>query len=412
MRGVALLLVLVLLLPVGWAQDASPVKPTLVWKGLANPVDIEFGPDGALYYIELKQGGLRRIAPNATSPDPEPLWTAPSLQTGGERGLMGMALAPDFATSGAIYVFYTYNGTGTPVDRLSRIVDGHETVLLDNIRTEIMHNSGRILFLPDGTMLVSVGDATLDTIGRQASMHAHDPADIHGKVLHLNADGTAAAGNPWGNMAWTKGHRNVYGLARNPDGSIVLATENGPERGDEVNLLVAGKDYGWPTCAGPCAQDPNCNGCDATGFVEPLFSYTPTVAPTGAAWYNGSFYFTDFNQGRLHRVHELPNGSWTDTIVTRLETRALDVAAGADGLYFTTWDSVYRVVPGDEALEPPAVSTPATTPPTATTPQESVSPPPGAQAIGGGSANRTPGLEAPLVLVAALAVGLAARRKR
>lgn len=302
----------------------------LVWSGLAMPVDIALDADGTLYYAAFEKGELRRVAPGGE----DTLWTAPNLQLGGERGFVGLALAPDFDITRTFYVNYQTNKSGTPVTRLSRVTDGIETVLLDDIRSEKLHNSGRLVFTPDGYLLMSVGDAIMDTAGRQKAMHAHDPADLHGKVLRLTPDGQAAPGNPWGNEVWTKGHRNVYGLAVSPDG-VVLGTENGPESWDEINVLQAGNDYGWPTCSGACATP---------GHVDPLLSYESTIAPTGAVWHEGAFYFTDFNKGSVHRVYPRADGTWADERVLKFTTpRILDIATGPDGLYLSTWDSVWRL---------------------------------------------------------------------
>lgn len=354
--GLALVVVLVFLSP-AFAQDTQTeiasieegATARLHRAGLALPVDIAFGPDGILYYAAFEAGELRAVAPDGAE---STLWRAPDLALGGERGFVGLALSPD---EGGFHVFYQTNKSGTIVSRLSRIVDGAEAVLLDDIRSEKLHNGGRIAFGPDGLMYLSVGDAVLDTAGRQKSAHAHDPASLNGKVLRLNADGTPAAGNPWGNEVWTKGHRNVYGLAVSPH-NVVLATENGPESWDEVNLLEGGKDYGWPTCSGACAT---------AGYVDPLFAYESTIAPTGAVWYEGHFYFSDFNKGSVHRLRYDGTGAWHDERVVKFTTpRILDIAVGPEGLYASTWDSVWTIVP---AQKPTGWNDPPSSPPTPTT---------------------------------------------
>lgn len=375
-----------------------------VAQGLDKPVDLAFGPDGALYYAELT-GSLRRIAPGASTPDPEPVWTPPNLVTGGERGLVGLALDPDFSQNRAFYVFYVTDKGGHIVNRVSKIVDGAETVLLDDLFSETMHNSGRIAFLPDKTMLVSAGDAIKDTAGPQASMHAHDETNMSGKVLRINRDGSVPADNPWGNAVWTKGHRNVYGIAVSPSG-VVIGTENGPEKGDEVNLLRPGNDYGWPTCKGS-----ECTA-DSSGFTMPLLEYDPTIAPTGAAWYRGHFYFSDFNKGRVHRIYETANGTWADERVLRLDQpRILDLEAGPDGLYFATWSEVYRLTVDEkwhDATPPVVTPTPDDERPTDETPTNGTptpqSPTPTESVEQGGSTIPAPAAPAALALLAITAL--------
>lgn len=347
------------------ASKEEGAVATVAYTGVDKPVDIAVGPDGTMYYAEFDTGRLRSIPPGASQPAADPIWTAPNLQLGGERGFVGLAVSPNFATDAAFYVFYQTNKTGTVVSRLSRIVEGAEEVLIDDIFSEKLHNSGRITFDNAGHMFVSVGDAVLDTAGRHRSVHAHDPANINGKVLRLTLDGKPAAGNPWGNEVWTKGHRNVYGIAVSPTG-VMVGTENGPESWDEVNVLVGGQDYGWPTCSGPCGKPE---------YVEPILSYEDTIAPTGAVWWKGHFYFTDFNKGTVHRIYDHGNGTWADERVMKFTTpRILDIATGADALYVSTWDSIWRIVPGkvgsDSGPANPTgiVATPTGHPPATTSP--------------------------------------------
>ena len=396
------LLAAILVTPLAFAQSTEIASKeegasgALVHAGLLAPVDIAFGLDGTLYYASFESGELRAIAPGAEGPG-EIVWTAPNVQTGGERGFVGLVLAPDFGTSRAFYVNYQHNGTDGIVTRLSRVVDGEESVLLVNTQPGLLHNSGRIAFHPDGTLFMSVGDGIIDTAARSKSAHAQDPSDIRGKVVRLTADGAPAPGNPWGNEAWTKGHRNVYGLAISPEG-VVLATENGPDHWDEVNVLEAGKDYGWPTCMGICPGDES---------VDPVLTYESTIAPTGAVWYRGHFYFTDFNKGSVHRVYEREDGTWADERVLKFTTpRILDVAVGPEGLYVSTWDSVWLVEPGvvgSAPVEPEPVTTPSPsgTPP----PTESV----GGEAVIGEGGRGVTGAGALLALAAMTA---ASRRRR
>lgn len=379
----------------------------VVRTGLSMPVDIAFAPDGTLHYAAFELGELRAVAADGAEAT---LWTAPDLALGGERGFVGLAVAPDGAS---FYVFYQTNKSGTVVSRLSQIVSGAEKVLLDDIRSEKLHNGGRIAFGPDGLLYLSIGDAVLDTAGRQRSMHAHDPASLNGKVLRLDPDGSPAAGNPWGNAVWTKGHRNVYGLAVSPGGTV-LATENGPESWDEINILVGGSDYGWPTCSG---------ACNTSGYVDPILAYESTIAPTGAVWYEGAFYFTDFNKGSLHRVRQDLSGEWRDERVLKFTTpRILDVAVGPGGLYLSTWDSVWKVVPGplpagtkpDGApttpSDGPAVGTPSSqTAPPSSPPPSARAPSPASDPSAGESANDVPNVGVIAYALVALAALLRGR---
>ena len=377
------------------ASKEQGASAEVVLTGLEAPVDIAFGPDGTLYYASFMSGELRAVAPGGSGPG-EVLWTAPDLQGGGERGFVGLALAPDFASSRAFYVNYQHNGSTGIVTRLSKVVDGQETVLLVVDQPGLLHNSGRIAFHPDGSLFMSVGDGIVDTAARAKSAHAQDPADLRGKILRLTADGAPAPGNPWGGAAWTKGHRNVYGLAISPDG-VVLGTENGPDKWDEINVLEAGQDYGWPQCTGVCGRGE---------FADPVLAYESTIAPTGAVWFKGHFYFTDFNKGSVHRVYERANGTWADERVLKFTTpRILDVAAFGDALYVSTWDSVWTVTPGVVGSAP-VVQEPPTPEPTPETTTPAPSAPPAEESADGAGAvgEASKGIPLPGALLALVAL--------
>lgn len=400
-RTLALLILAASLVTMGARADEDVVETTdgvaaeKAWEGVKEPVDIAFGPDGSLYYAELTTGNLRVIAPGASAPEPEPVWTAPDLQAGGERGFVGLALDPEFERTRAFYVYYTANESGAVRGHLSRVIDGEEERLLTIERVGLLHNSGRIAFMPDGHLLLSVGDAILDTAGPHLAEHSHDPADPNGKILRLTRDGEPAPGNPWDTLAWTKGHRNVYGLAVSPEG-VVIATENGPDRGDEINLLSPGKDYGWPTCVAACG-DP--------AFEEPVLWWEETVAPTGATWYAGSFYFSAFNTGSVHRLvaPSAEGANWTmERVVKFASPRVIDIEAGPDGLYASSWDTVWRIMGLPEGAPESRPVTPAVS-------GQAAEPAPTQESAPVADAP-TPGAGLAIALLAVVASALAARR--
>jgi glucose/arabinose dehydrogenase len=133
--------------------------------------------------------------------------------------------------------------------------------------------------LPDRTLLMTTGDA-------QNQPEAQNPASLNGKILRLNLDGTAAADNPTaGSRLYTFGHRNPQGIVRAPSGKI-YSSEHGPNNDDEVNLIEAGRNYGWPTVEGFCNLPAEQAFCAANNVREPLVAYTPTIAPAGITYYN------------------------------------------------------------------------------------------------------------------------------
>jgi glucose/arabinose dehydrogenase len=288
---------------------------TALVTGLEIPWAVDLAPDGRLFVTE-RPGRVRivRLDGNTATLQPEPWATVQArVSTNTERGLLGIALDPKFSTNGFVYLYYSYGGPGTStLNRLVRMRDANgvgveETVLIDAIPGSQQHDGGRVKFGPDGLLYVTVGDGEVDA-------RAQDNGSPNGKVLRVNTDGSAAAGNPFGGSAvWSFGHRNPQGLAWQPDTGALYETEHGPSGvfplccQDEVNLIERGKNYGWPIVTG----QPH----DAR-FVDPLLwsGRTDTWAPSGAAFMTkpgplrGSFLFATLRGAHLHRVVFGPDG--------------------------------------------------------------------------------------------------------
>lgn len=288
---------------------------TALVTGLEIPWAVDLAPDGRLFVTE-RPGRVRivRIQGNTATLQPEPWATVQArVSTNTERGLLGIALDPQFSTNGFVYLFYSYAGPGTStLNRLVRMRDANgvgadETVLIDAIPGSLQHDGGRVKFGPDGKLYVAVGDGEVDS-------RAQDNGSPNGKVLRVNTDGSAAAGNPFGGSpVWSSGHRNPQGLAWQPDTGALYETEHGPSGvfplccQDEVNLIERGKNYGWPVVTGQPHD---------SRFVDPLVwsGRTDTWAPSGAAFMTksgplrGSFLFATLRGAHLHRVVFGPDG--------------------------------------------------------------------------------------------------------
>ena len=294
---------------------AAVTRVTALVTGLEIPWAVDLAPDGRLFVTE-RPGRVRivRIQGNTATLQPEPWATVQArVSTNTERGLLGIALDPQFSTNGFVYLYYSYGGPGTStLNRLVRMRDANgvgveETVLIDAIPGSQQHDGGRVKFGPDGKLYVTVGDGEVDT-------RAQDSGSPNGKVLRVNTDGTAAAGNPFGGSpVWSFGHRNPQGLAWQPDTGALYETEHGPSGvfplccQDEVNLIERGKNYGWPVVTGQPHD---------SRFVDPLVwsGRTDTWAPSGAAFMTrpgplrGSFLFATLRGAHLHRVVFGPDG--------------------------------------------------------------------------------------------------------
>ena len=185
----------------------------------------------------------------------------------GEGGLMGIALAPDDEET--LFAHIT-TGSDDRVVRCSLAGGrlGRPKAILTGIPTGIRHHGGRLLFDPQGMLFVATGDA-----GNSSA--AQDKDSILGKILRIRPDGRAAPGNPFGNRVWSYGHRNVEGLAFDANGRL-WATEFGEQKSDELNLIVKGKNYGWPRVEGRS---------DESGLEAPKLTWSPTssCSPAGLA---------------------------------------------------------------------------------------------------------------------------------
>lgn len=234
--------------------------------------EIRFLPDGDMLITE-RPGRVSRVA--IADGTVTVLGTLP-VAARGEGGLMGLALDPAFETDPRIYVCYTYDNGGGPRNRVSRLdfaptaVTG-EVTLLDGIPGASNHNGCRLGFGPDDMLYVTMGDAATGT-------NAQDMDSLSGKVLRMDRDGAIPADNPFADSyVYTLGHRNPQGLDWDRSG-VAFVSEHGPNIDDEVNRLVAGRNYGWPMFSG----DPS-----EPGFEDSIYSWTPTVAPAGAVFYYG-----------------------------------------------------------------------------------------------------------------------------
>ena len=313
--------------------------------GLDTPWDLVWGPDGQLWVSE-RGGRISRVDPASGART-----TAGSLTVveTGESGLMGIAFHPDFAAQPYLYAMHSYQAGGGIRNRLVRLrvtngTLGAPETLLDAIPGATVHDGARLAVGPDRLLYVTTGDASNGPL-------AQDRASLAGKVLRLTLDGRAAPGNPFGTAVWSYGHRNAQGLVFDPASGRLYATEHGPGDNDEVNLLRAGANYGWPTVRGACdgdAGDTETAFCAANAVVEPLATWTPTIAPSGAdvyaaslipAWH-GSLLFTSLKGQALYRFTLSADGQRVDareTLYAGRFGRLRDVLVGPRGeVYLAT----------------------------------------------------------------------------
>ena len=292
---------------------------------------------------------------------PKPLAVIADVEAKGESGLMGIALAPDYTTSRRIYLACAYDTPSGTAVRILRYRDagdalGDRTVILEGIPAARNHAGCRLRFGPDGMLYVTTGDATDRKI-------AQDLKSLGGKTLRLSPDGSIPPDNPFpGSPVYSYGHRNSQGLDWQPTSGLQYQTEHGPSGfdgpggGDEVNLVEAGKNYGWPVVH---------HRDSAPGMVSPLLEYTPAVAPSGASFARGSamssfagdFFFATLRGERLIRVRFDPKDPRrvveTEELFLEAYGRLRDVIFGPDGaMYVATSnrDGRGRPRPGDDRI--------------------------------------------------------------
>lgn len=259
---------------------ATTVSVRTVASGLDTPWEMLWGPDNHLWLTE-RLGRISRVNPETGQRTL--LLTVPDVTENGESGLLGMVLHPDFATSPYVYVVYNYTD-GDLREKLVRYTYNGTTLiepqmLLGNLPAMSTHSGSRLLIQPDRTLLMTTGDA-------QNLPAAQSPTSLNGKILRLNLDGSIPADNPTpGSYVYTLGHRNPQGLVQAPSGQL-YSSEHGPDTDDEVNLIKAGRNYGWPTVRGFCDLAAEATFCTANNVHEPLAAWTPTLGVAGLTYYN------------------------------------------------------------------------------------------------------------------------------
>lgn len=327
-----------------WEQ----ADPEPVLSDLEGPVDIAVSPEGEIWWNGFYSGNVTRWDPEAG--EREVLFHADPLEDPVERGMLGLALAPNVDETGTFYVYYTVPDPEDPeggTNHLSRIEDGQETRLLE-VPAHKRHNGGRIVVDDQGQLFVSTGENT-------EGYPAQDTESPLGKILHVEPDGSPARDTINGRV-YSIGHRNVYGLAYDEANDRLFATENGDRERDEVNLVEPGENYGWPYCQGTVRYnfeegEPTGDPCPDM-YREPLgeFFENDTAAPSGATMFQGDLYWASWNRGEIHRLQQTARG-WHDTVVHETGGRINDLTSHEGRIYYANWTAIVRI---DDLVDDPA----------------------------------------------------------
>jgi glucose/arabinose dehydrogenase len=325
-------------------------------EGLKAPWGMAFLPDGGILVTEKASAQLRLVRNGALVA--EPVAGAPDdVFGGGQGGLLDVAVHPDFATNGLVYLSYSWGDGEANGVRLARArLEGGALVGLEPIftasplKTTNLHYGGRIAFLPDETLLMTVGDGFQDR--EQAQMLT----SLLGKIVRLRDDGAIPTDNPYAGEPvakgeiWTIGHRNEQGLAVDPATGAVWETEHGPWGGDELNLIERGGNYGWPVIT--WGRDYNGAAIspfrEYPGMEQPKVDWTPVIAASGLAVYRGSLFPAwdgDILAGGLQaqavvRVEVAADGTAQEVerLFGEVGARIRDVRVGPDGAIYLLTD--------------------------------------------------------------------------
>jgi aldose sugar dehydrogenase len=346
------------------AAPATKLKVTEIATNLVHPWGLAVLPDGSMLVTE-REGRLRLIKDRKLVQ--APIGGVPQVLDSGQGGLLDVALHPDFATNKLVYLSFS---KGTQRANHTAVVRGtFDGTTLSNVQTVFdaspqratdAHYGGRLLFLPDNSLILTLGD------GYSYRDKAQDLSGDHGKIVRITDTGQPAPGNPFLGQAgkrgeiFSYGHRNVQGIARDPVSGTLYANEHGPKGGDEVNIISAGKNYGWPviTYGVDYSGAPISLKNKQDGMEQPITYWVPSIAPSGMAFYTGDMFpawkgdllVTALAGQQLRRVN-LENGvvASQETYLTDRGERYRQVVQAPDGaLLLLTDDSdgkVLRVTP-------------------------------------------------------------------
>jgi aldose sugar dehydrogenase len=332
-------------------SDAAGNLNTRVLNNTLNfPWEILWGPDNFIWFTE-REGRVKRMNPQTGQVISVATITEVASTTN-FNGLLGMALHPQFETNPFVYLVYNYFDAeqnylekivrftydGTTLTSPLTLVDG----IVGKIGGDFIHNGSRLKIGPDMKLYATTGDANLRFDLPQ------DPNSLNGKVLRINLDGSIPSDNPYGNEVWTIGHRNAQGLvfALNK----LYSSEHGETTDDEINIIEKGRNYGWPFVEGFCDRVDELEFCSANNVREPIFIWTPTVAPSGMEFYTSnhipqwkrSLLVTFLKDRRLRQMKLSGDGNTIESVNEFFVTtfgRLRDVAISPDGKVYLCTDN-------------------------------------------------------------------------
>lgn len=312
-------------------EESISEELTVLGEKLQTPWSITKSDD--VFYLTEREGTIVKIENGEV--ERYEVQLEEELSTVAEAGLLGFVLDLDFEENRAAIAYYTYEGKTGPTNRIVRLVFEENTwtetnLLLDDIPSGDFHHGGRLALGPDEKLYATTGDATVPEL-------AQDMDSLAGKILRMNLDGSIPDDNPTSDSyVYSSGHRNAQGLTWLEDGTM-YASEHGNQANDEVNVIDAGQNYGWPIIEGEQAQE---------GLMTPTFTSGPdrTWAPSGMASYEDKLYVAGL-RGQAIYEFDLGIGEYREVITDYGRIRTIYIEE--DHLYYITNNTDGRGNPTD-----------------------------------------------------------------
>jgi len=349
-------------------SQTAALRVEVVASGLQNPWGVAF-IDGGRFLVTERPGRMRVVAADGRLG--EPLAGLPEVDAGGQGGLLDVITDSGFASNRTVYFCYAEPGAGGNSTALASARLSADATRLEAVKvifsqapkfSSRAHFGCRIVEAPDGLLFLTLGDRFSRKDDAQ-TLNNH-----HGKVVRIAKDGSVPPGNPFANRAgakpeiWSLGHRNLQGATLGPDGRL-WTSEHGPQGGDEINRPEAGKNYGWPVITYGENYGGGAIGEGITakaGLEQPVFQWTPSIAPSGLAFVKGERYGKAW-QGNLLAGSlkfrylarlEVSGGRVVkeERLLPDLNARVRDVREGPDGFIYLLTDErngrLLRLHPG------------------------------------------------------------------
>lgn len=348
--------------------QAPAVQQTILVDSLEHPWGLDWLPDGTMIVTE-RPGRVRLI--RGTQLDPTPVAGVPAVLATGQGGLLDVSVHPQFAENQWVYFTYANGDRNANQTRIARarlegntLSDWQVIFEVNRAKEGGQHFGSRITWLPDNTLLVSIGDGgnpPLQLDGELIRNQAQNLNSHLGKIIRLNEDGSVPTDNPFvgtpdvAPAIWSYGHRNIQGLMYDPVSQRVWSTEHGARGGDELNWVEPGENYGWPLVT----HSREYSGGEITpersrpGMVDPLIVWTPAIAPSGLLVYQGNSFPQwqgDLFAGGLvsqdvRHIDLDESGAVVNETLIPIGQRVRDVRQGPDGfIYILTDESSGRLI--------------------------------------------------------------------